>query len=110
IVNRSWRGVMSIPGILNPRRVGLFAWQIWSHKVLRWLVLPLVGLAAVGCFIASPLSVVYRLGAWGFVGSLVAAGIGGLSSDRIGRVARLAQGVLYFYLVNLAATLGIISA
>jgi hypothetical protein len=23
---------------LNPFRYGLFAWQVWSHKVMRWIV------------------------------------------------------------------------
>lgn len=110
IVNRSWRGVMSVPGILNPWRVGMFAWQVWSHKVLRWLVLPLVILAAAGCFLAAPFGFPYQLGALGFVLSLALAGIGLLVPDRIGRVARFPQGMLYFYVVNLAATLGVVSA
>jgi glycosyltransferase involved in cell wall biosynthesis len=25
-------------GVLNPLRYGLFAYQVWSHKVMRWLV------------------------------------------------------------------------
>jgi glycosyltransferase involved in cell wall biosynthesis len=28
---RHWR-------VLNPFRYGLFAWQIWSHKLMRWMV------------------------------------------------------------------------
>jgi cellulose synthase/poly-beta-1,6-N-acetylglucosamine synthase-like glycosyltransferase len=110
IVNRSWRGIMSMSEILNPGRLGLFAWQVWSHKVLRWLVLPLVVVAAVGCFIASPLGMVYQLGAWAIAGSLLVASIGALISDRLGPLARLAHGVFYFYLVNLAALLGIVRA
>jgi cellulose synthase/poly-beta-1,6-N-acetylglucosamine synthase-like glycosyltransferase len=110
IVNRSWRGVMHVPEVLNLWRVGVFAWQVWSHKVLRWLVLPLVMAAAISCFIAFPLGLGYQLGALGFVISLVAAGIGAVVPDRLGRLARLAQGVWYFYLVNLAAILGIAMA
>jgi hypothetical protein len=39
-------------GLLNPFKYGLFAWQLWSHKLIRWLVpwggvLVLVGLALV---------------------------------------------------------------
>jgi hypothetical protein len=90
--------------------VGLFAWQVWSHKVLRWLVLPLLLLAVTGCFIASPLGMGYRLGAWGFVSSLVIAGIGGIVPSRLGRLVRLVHGVFYFYLVNLAAVFGIAMA
>jgi cellulose synthase/poly-beta-1,6-N-acetylglucosamine synthase-like glycosyltransferase len=65
IVNRSWHGLMSLPQVLNPWRVGLFAWQVWSHKVLRWLMLPFVGLLATGCFLAYPMGLAYQLGAWG---------------------------------------------
>lgn len=35
------RGITAIvrhPDVLNPFRFGLFAWQVWSHKVMRWLV------------------------------------------------------------------------
>jgi cellulose synthase/poly-beta-1,6-N-acetylglucosamine synthase-like glycosyltransferase len=110
IVNRSWCGVMSVPGILNPWRVGLFAWQVWSHKVLRWLVLPFVIVAALGCFWAAPVALAYQFGAWGFVSSLLVAGIGARWSAGVSRAARLAQAVFYFYLVNLAAMLGIASA
>jgi cellulose synthase/poly-beta-1,6-N-acetylglucosamine synthase-like glycosyltransferase len=107
IVNRSWCGVMSVHGVLNPWHVGLFAWQVWSHKVLRWLVLPLIVIAGAGCFVASPLGLVYQLGAWGFTGSLVAAGVGIFVPERLGRLGRLAHGMMYFYLVNLAAVLGV---
>ncbi len=36
IVNRSWRGFWKMRGVLNPWRTGIFAWEIFSHKVLRW--------------------------------------------------------------------------
>ncbi len=110
IVNRSWHGVMSVSEVLNPRRVGWFAWQVWSHKVLRWLVLPLILLAAGGCFIASPLGLHYRLGAWGFMASLALAGIGAFAPARWGRAATLPHAAWYFYLVNLAAVLGMAMA
>ena len=90
--------------------MGLFAWQVWSHKVLRWLVLPLLLLTVTGCFIAFPLGMGYQLGTWGFVSSLVVAGIGAVVPSRLGRLVRLAHAVLYFYLVNLAAVLGIAMA
>jgi cellulose synthase/poly-beta-1,6-N-acetylglucosamine synthase-like glycosyltransferase len=35
------RGMASLwrhPEVLNPFRYGLFAWQVWSHKVMRWAV------------------------------------------------------------------------
>ncbi|MCA9734223.1 MAG: glycosyltransferase family 2 protein [Deferribacteres bacterium] len=38
IVNRAWRGMMTMRRLLNPFRFGFFAVQAWSHKLLRWLV------------------------------------------------------------------------
>ena len=38
IVNRAWRATMSMKRLLNPLRYGWFAWQLISHKLLRWLV------------------------------------------------------------------------
>jgi cellulose synthase/poly-beta-1,6-N-acetylglucosamine synthase-like glycosyltransferase len=37
IVSRSWRAVFQARGVLNPLRVGFFAWSLLSHKVMRWL-------------------------------------------------------------------------
>lgn len=38
IVNRAWRGMVSMRRVLNPFRYGWFAVQTWSHKVLRWWI------------------------------------------------------------------------
>src|SRR2546426_11098991 len=39
--------------LLNPRRHGLFAWMLWSHKVCRWLV-PWMALPAAGAAARRP--------------------------------------------------------
>ncbi len=53
IVNRGFRGVLRVPQALNPFRVGLFAWQLFVHKVLRWFVpLFLLSLLASSVFLA----------------------------------------------------------
>lgn len=110
IVNRSWRGVMSVASVLNPFCVGMFAWQVWSHKVLRWLILPLVFLAAAGCFMAASSGWLYQLGFMGFLGSLALAAVGAALPEHKGLPVRLAHGMFYFYLVNLAAILGVVRA
>lgn len=51
------RGMTAIarhPDVLNPLRFGLFAWQVWSHKLMRWLV-PcfLVGLLVTSLHLSS---------------------------------------------------------
>jgi glycosyltransferase involved in cell wall biosynthesis len=51
--------------LLNPRRYGLFAWMLWSHKLCRWLTpwaillmtLALVALAPRRCWAAATLMV-----------------------------------------------------
>ena len=106
IVNRSWQGVLSMPEILNPKHVGLFAWQVWSHKLVRWLMLPLVVIAALSSSIASPLGLWYQLGMWGFIASLAVAGIGAWIPSYIRPLAQVAQACFYFYLINLAAVFG----
>ena len=107
IVTRSWRGVMSVPGVLNPSMTGVFAWQVWSHKVLRWLVLPLVIVAVAASCVALPLGLLYEAVVLGFVASLALAVVGALLSQRLGPVARVTHAALYFYLVNFAAVLGV---
>jgi cellulose synthase/poly-beta-1,6-N-acetylglucosamine synthase-like glycosyltransferase len=110
IVNRSWRGIRSIPQVLSPVAVGIFAWQVWSHKVLRWLMLPVILAGAVACFAALPAGTIYRIGALFFVASFITAGIGGMAKDSLGRLSQIMHGVFYFYMVNLAAILGVLSA
>lgn len=48
IVSRSWRAVFQARGVLNPFKVGLFAWSVISHKVLRWMSGGFACLAAIG--------------------------------------------------------------
>lgn len=53
-VLRGMTAVVRHPDVLNPFRFGLFAWQVWSHKIMRWgvpwflLLLFLINLALLG--------------------------------------------------------------
>ncbi|MFQ5750685.1 MAG: glycosyltransferase family 2 protein [bacterium] len=38
IINRSWNGLFRVKEVLNPLKVGFFAIEIISHKLLRWLI------------------------------------------------------------------------
>jgi len=38
VVTRGIRGLLSVPELLNPLKSGWVAFQLWSHKILRWLV------------------------------------------------------------------------
>jgi hypothetical protein len=35
---RGMTGLARLAGVLNPFRYGMFAFQVWSHKLMRWLV------------------------------------------------------------------------
>ncbi len=55
IVNRSFRGLMKVKTVMNPFKVGIYAFEIISHKLLRWLVpffLALFTLGSVGLSLA----------------------------------------------------------
>jgi cellulose synthase/poly-beta-1,6-N-acetylglucosamine synthase-like glycosyltransferase len=38
VVTRGIRGLLSVPNVLTPWRFPWVAFQLWSHKILRWLV------------------------------------------------------------------------
>lgn len=109
IVNRAWRALMSMRDLMNPLRYGKFAWQLISHKLLRWLV-PLFLLVM---FLANLLllgtHVVYNVL---FVGQVLFYGLaasGMLMRDR-GSRARVLYIPYYFCLVNVASLRGIMDA
>lgn len=109
IVNRAWRALMSMKELLNPFRYGQFAWQLVSHKLLRWLV-PLFLLTG---FVANALLVgehlVYRLTFAGQVLFYVLAGVGVVLRKR-DNLAILLYIPYYFCLVNVASARGILEA
>ena len=71
IVNRAWRAMMSLKALLNPLRFGFFAFEIFSHKLLRWLGLPILILAALSATGALLLAdrPIWALGLWGVAGT-----------------------------------------
>jgi cellulose synthase/poly-beta-1,6-N-acetylglucosamine synthase-like glycosyltransferase len=53
IVNRSFRGLMKVKEVMNPFQVGFYAFEIISHKLLRWLVPFFLTLFTVGSILLS---------------------------------------------------------
>ena len=107
IVARSLRAVTRAPGALNPFRVGLFAFQLLSHKVLRWFVplFLLVGGIATVVLAAGDIPG-YSVLVWaqvGFYSLALARYIPGVGNLKLVYIAN------YFCLVNLAAGLGIVA-
>ena len=53
IVNRSIRGLVNCRAAMNPFKVGLFSFEVISHKLLRWLIPYFLLLALVGTTLLS---------------------------------------------------------
>ncbi|QDV26827.1 Poly-beta-1,6-N-acetyl-D-glucosamine synthase [Aureliella helgolandensis] len=110
IVNRSLRAVTKVPQTLNPFRVGWFAFQLWGHKVLRWLgpvfmILMLVS-AILLCWHerATHQGMLYTI----LLGlQLAGYALAALYLLPFCRGMRLVYIAYYFLLVNVAAAVGI---
>ena len=56
IILRSFAGLMENAGYLNPFRYGIFAVEIWSHKLIRWFVpFSLIGMLATNFLLLNDL-------------------------------------------------------
>lgn len=108
IVNRSWRGLFRVKEVLNPFRFPLYALQVISHKLLRWLIpFVLLILFANNIFLL-PLGGI-------FIVSLVAqllfytlALVGYMRHTKKLRTGRAVALPFYFCMVNLASALAIV--
>ena len=101
---RSINALVAERRLLNPLRYGRFAWQLWSHKVLRYAS-PLFWFAALGTSLALAANPLYvTLFALQIV--LIAAGIAGflLQARRPGLLTK----PYYFLLTNVASLLAIL--
>jgi len=72
--------------------------------------LPLIIAAAAGCVIVSQSSFIYRLGAWTIISTLGIAALGAASRNCRIAAAWPVHCVFYFYLVNVAAIIGVAMA
>jgi cellulose synthase/poly-beta-1,6-N-acetylglucosamine synthase-like glycosyltransferase len=109
IVNRAWRALFGLKGLLNPMHFGFFSFELISHKLLRWLVpVFLAGLFLVNLTILG-LHPIYRLALAGQLAFYLLAIIGHLRRRRPSMPALLSI-PYYFCLVNVASALGVIEA
>lgn len=60
-VIRGISAVMSKPDVLNPFKYGFFAFEVWSHKIMRWLVPWFLLALFVSSLIVSSLHFIYSL-------------------------------------------------
>lgn len=109
IVNRAWRALLRMRTLLNPLRYGFFALELFSHKLLRWLVpVFLAGLLATNAALLGE-GPVYRLAMAGQVVFYLLA-LAGHALRRRASMPALVSVPYYFCLVNIASALGILDA
>lgn len=109
IVNRAWRALFRLRELLNPLRHGLFAVQLVSHKLLRWLV-PVLLVALFGATVAvAGKGGIYAFALAGQVAFYALAGFGYLLRRRPSMPSLLSI-PFYFCLVNVASAVGILDA
>ncbi|RMH60189.1 MAG: glycosyltransferase family 2 protein [Calditrichaeota bacterium] len=107
IVNRSWRGLMKNKAVLNPFRTGIHAFQVASHKLLRWLGGVMLLLLLVLNAFLWPVHDVYKVIMGLQVLFYLLAALGGLLIKKNGRAPFLFSTPYFFVAVNLASILGI---
>lgn len=108
IVNRSWRGLMKNLAVLNPFKSGIHAWQVFSHKMLRWLggifflVLLLLNFALLE---NHP---IYQFLMFGHISIYLWAILGAFIAKSKLKLPTILTIPYYFMRVNIASILGII--
>jgi len=93
--------------LLNPFRFGLYAWQLWSHKLLRYLsFVPLAAAMALN-WVLLPQGGVYALGAVAQVlfGILCVAAVAGVRG--VGQLSATRY-CFYFFLLNWASAVAFV--
>lgn len=110
IVNRSIRGLFRVKSTMNPLKTGIFAWEVISHKLLRWLIPLFLAAGVVGSAVLSLAGYdLFQMITLGAVMLLLLASIGHLREDRNGLPMWLSF-PYYFVMVNLYSLKGILKA
>jgi cellulose synthase/poly-beta-1,6-N-acetylglucosamine synthase-like glycosyltransferase len=101
VAARSINALVAEWRFLDPVRYGLFAWQLWSHKVLRYAT-PLLWLTAIGANIALAGQTPYLVLLLAQFALIAAGAIGFLLQQRGYKLGLLTR-PYYFLLTNVAS-------
>jgi cellulose synthase/poly-beta-1,6-N-acetylglucosamine synthase-like glycosyltransferase len=104
---RSLNALLRERRFLNPLRYGRFAWQLWSHKVLRYAS-PLLWLAALVSNALLSFHGLLYLGLLLAQLAVIAAGIVGFVLQASGRALGVFARPYYFLLTNLASLIAML--
>ena len=111
IANRSFNGFLRVPGACNPLKDARFAWQLVSHKLLRWFSPYGLCLHLAAALAAADLQSTVGPFACAFVllyGLIAALALAGWAQDKKSQPARLFSFAYYFVLMNLASAAGVL--
>lgn len=111
IVNRAFTGLLRVKESMDPRKTGFFAFQIISHKLLRWLIpfflislgISSFGLALLGNYLGQILQALIII-------STFFALLGWYMKDKEYYFASVFSLAYYFAVVNLAALHGVVKS
>jgi cellulose synthase/poly-beta-1,6-N-acetylglucosamine synthase-like glycosyltransferase len=107
VITRGLRGVWTMRELLNPWKHGFYSIQLFSHKVLRRLVVVPLIVLLISSILLMHDGLVYQLAAGGQI-AFYGAALLGACFERIGiRRFRLFSIPIYFCVVNLAALFAI---
>jgi cellulose synthase/poly-beta-1,6-N-acetylglucosamine synthase-like glycosyltransferase len=98
---RSLNALIRERRFLNPLKYGFFAWQLWSHKVLRYAS-PLLWLGALAANVALVSERLYLVLLLGQIGLLVSGAVGFILQDKRRELGLFGK-PYYFLLTNLAS-------
>jgi cellulose synthase/poly-beta-1,6-N-acetylglucosamine synthase-like glycosyltransferase len=107
VATRGMIGLMSVPAVLMPWKYPWIAFQLWSHKIVRWCIPLFLLLLFTGslCLVSKPVFLVFLCIQVLFYGlALASLAVPGL------RRSRLLSLPLYFCTINTAFLLGILNA
>jgi cellulose synthase/poly-beta-1,6-N-acetylglucosamine synthase-like glycosyltransferase len=111
IANRSFNGFLRVPKACNPLKEGRFAWQLVSHKLLRWFSPFILSLHFIASLAAAGTRGFVDLVAFCFIliyGFFAVFGLIGWYMDKNGRPGRIFSFSYYFVLMNVALAEGIL--
>jgi cellulose synthase/poly-beta-1,6-N-acetylglucosamine synthase-like glycosyltransferase len=108
VITRGMHGLLTVPGLLIPWRNTWIAFQLWSHKILRWMVPVFLLLVLVGSFLLSFIPVFRAL----LFMQIMFYSVALFSALVPSRTRRAFRGIfflpLYFCLVNAASLLSMV--
>ena len=103
VISRGMYGLWYMRQLFNPLRYGFISFQLFSHKVLRWMIPFLMLLLLItNSFLISRGSILYNLA---FILQILfyAGAVGGYLLDRMGKKIKLLALPFYYCVVNAAS-------